>query len=169
MPVERESGAAQGGNASCAMQPRRSAVARTHSQQCRFVRQNRLSRCRGWRIGFSITGRSASRWRKQLESPRDVRCHITLSERFDKWFAKHWERGRLACVTRLRPQSAISSNSEPAHRFSAGRQKQRARPRAPQTRQSHSLGRHVCALPRTTHRNCRGQSAGSASGSKCRS
>src|SRR5262249_53753345 len=42
MPVQREPGAAESGNASCALAPGRPAAARTNFQQCRFVRQTRL-------------------------------------------------------------------------------------------------------------------------------
>ena len=83
------------------------------------------------------------------------------SERFDKWFAKHWVAGR-----RLRQRLANKrSDLQSQHRR---RYKTAERP-APQTRQSHSLGRHLCAVSRTAHRHCSGESAGSARLRSCRS
>ena len=46
-------------------------------------------RCRRSQTAFSITGRSVLRWKKRLDSQRDVRCHITLRSDSTSWFAKH--------------------------------------------------------------------------------
>ena len=87
------------------------------------------------------------------------------SERFDKWFAKRLgSAGASPAVSRASRDtlsSAISSTSGARTRFRRGQKRGRGA-RAPQARQSHSLGRHVCAVSRTAHRHCSGESARSA-------
>ena len=142
------------------------AATRTYFEQCRFVRQTRLSHAKA---DESVSG-FQRRARRDGENNWNLRTTLAtqLRNRTLRQMVRETsgERGRLArCVTRLAGHTVQRNLLELRSQhtgFRRGAKNSRRAAHAPPTRQGHPLGRHLCALSRAAHWYCCRESARSA-------